>query len=96
MVEWLTKTPKTTTIRVNLLRISSENLKTHIIKTIMDVGYLPTCPKIDIFQSIPEILLIQNIDEKFVNDRPNEQYKEIIVDVSCGVAILRGIIFKLF
>lgn len=94
MVEWLQKTPKTTTIRVNLLHISSAKVKTHIIKTIVDLEYLPVCPEIDIFQPIPEILLIRNIDEKFVNYRPNEQLKEIIVDVSCGVAVLRGRILK--
>lgn len=90
MVEWLQKTPKTTTIRVNLLRNSSENARNHITKAIMDLEHLIVCPKIDLFQPIPEILLIQNIDENCVNDRPNERYKEIMVDVSCGVAVLRG------
>lgn len=90
MVEWLQKTPKTTTIRVNLLRISIAKVKSHIIEAIMDLDYLPVCPEIEIFQPIPEILLIQNINEKFINSRPNEQYKEIIVDVHCGVAVLRG------
>lgn len=90
MVEWLQQTPKITSIRVNLLRVSSEIVKNNILKTCMDLEYLPICPKIQIFQPIPEILLIENIDEQFVNCRPNEQFKEIIVDVSCGVAVLRG------
>lgn len=96
MVEWLQQTPKTTTIRVNLLRVSSENVKTHITKIIKSLEYLPICPKIEIFQPLPEILLIQNIDEKLINFQPIERCKEIVVDVSCGVAVLRGIIFKLF
>lgn len=92
MVEWLQQTPKITSIRVNLLHVSSEIVKTHVIKTLMDLEYMPICPKIDIFQPIPEVLLIQNIDEHFLDCRPNEQYKEIIVDVSCGIAVLRGMI----
>lgn len=90
MVEWLQQTPKITSIRLNLLRVSSEIVKANIIKTFMDLEYLPICPKIKIFHPIPEILLIENIDETLVNCAPNEQYKEIIVDVFCGVAVLRG------
>lgn len=94
LVEWLQQTPKITSIRVNLLRISSENVMNNILKTFTDWEYLPICPKVQIFQPIPEILLIENTDETFVNCRPNEQFKEIIVDVSCGVAVLRGKIQK--
>lgn len=90
MVEWLQKTPKTTTIRVNLLRVSSAEVKTHILKVIMDLDYLPVSPIIEIFQPIPEIILIRNIDEKYESHQQNQQLKEIIVDVPCGVAVLRG------
>lgn len=90
MVEWLRETPKMTTIRVNLLRVSAAEVKAHILKTIMDLNYLPVLPEIEIFESIPEIILIRSIDEKIVNRQPNGQLKEIIVDVPCGVAVLRG------
>lgn len=95
MVDWLQKTPKVTSIRVNLLRISSERLKSQIERMLLDLKYMSVFPKIDIFQPIYEILLIQNIDEKFMNCRQVEEYKEIIVDVSCGAAVLRGEILVL-
>lgn len=63
-------------------------MKAHILKTVIDLEYLPSCPEIDTFQPIPEIILIRNIDEKPC--QLNHQNKEIIVDVPCGVAVLRG------
>lgn len=90
IIEWLQKTPKTTTIRVNLLRTSTAKVKAHILRTIMESVNLPVCPEIQVFEPIPEVIFIQNIDEKFACHQPNEQNKEIIVDASCAVAVLRG------
>lgn len=89
MAKWLQETPKTTSIRVNCHHASAEAVKVHILKTIMDLKYIPSCPKIDIFQPIPEIILIHHIDANVLCER-NQENKEVIVDVPCGKAVLRG------
>lgn len=87
MVKWLQETPKTTTIRVNFRHVSVATVKAHILKTITDLEYLPICPNIDVFQPIPEIIFIQNVDGNLISQHEN---KEVIVDVPCGVSVLRG------
>lgn len=89
-MKWLQETPKTTTIRVNLLRTSIDEVKAFISKMLMDLKYLPNCPQVEAFEPIPEMLLIRSIDEKLISRQPRSECKEIIVDVFCGAAVLRG------
>lgn len=87
MLQWICRTPKTTTIRCNLLKNSSENVCTEITKYWNDRNILP---KIEINNQIPELITIKNLNTK-MNLSPNlDIQKEIIVDVSCGASILRG------
>lgn len=90
MIEWLQKTPKITTIRINLLRTSGDVVKSHISEMLTKLEYLPSCPKVELFEAIPELILIHGMDESLICCQPHPEYKEIIVDVSCAAAILRG------
>lgn len=81
--------PKTTTVRINLLRTSTAEAMTYILKAITDMKYLPACPKIEPLNLLPEIILIRNIDEILISTCPL-QCKEVIVDTSCAAAVLRG------
>lgn len=42
------------------------------------------------FEPIPEMLIIRNVDEHLINTEPRLQLKEVIIDVFCAAAILRG------
>lgn len=55
-----------------------------------ELKYLPRVPEVELFASIPEMILIQSIDENAISYQPCPHHKEIIVDVSCGAAVLRG------
>lgn len=90
LVEWLKKTPKITTIRVNSLRKSVNDVKTHISAMLKELPYLPTVPEVELFDSIPEMILIHSIDENAISYQPRTQCREVIVDASCAAAVLRG------
>lgn len=90
LVEWLQNTPKTSTIRINLLRTTVNKVRTHIENTFKQCKYLPSSLSIENFDEIPEMILIRNIDETSKCPGPRLRSKEVIVDVSCGAAVLRG------
>lgn len=82
--------PKTTCIRVNLLRNSTEKIKSLLMDAFIKNHPLCECPKISTIKDFPEVILIENL--KDVNDLQSiPDGKEVIVDVNCAASILRGI-----
>lgn len=90
LVDWLKKAPKVTTVRVNLLQTSTDEVKKHILKTLKECDYLPSMPAVEEFKPISEMLIIRSIDEHLITTEPRPELKEVIVDVFCAAAILRG------
>lgn len=89
LVEWLGTTPKTTSIRVNLLKRSTDDVKTLLLDALKENHPSYECPKISISKEFPEVILIENLKE--TNDlQAISGGKEIIVDVNCAASILRG------
>lgn len=89
-MKWLQTPPKTTTIRLNLLQTTADNAKKHIEKALNQCEYLSQTPLIESFYPIPEIILIRNIDENLICSEPRPECKEIIIDIPCASAVLRG------
>lgn len=76
-MEWLQETPKTTTIRVNSLLISTDNVIVHILEYLKQCDYLPGLPIVQRFDPLPEIIMIHSIDKSLINTQPNPEYKEV-------------------
>lgn len=89
-MEWLQRTPKTTTIRVNLLQTSTDNVIAHISTILQQCDYLSSVPLVQRFDPLPEMIMIHSLDENSKNLKPNPEWKEVIIDVSCAAAVLRG------
>lgn len=87
--KWLTSTPKITTIRVNTLKSSQNELRRDLENVL---GKYPLKPSISTLSEFPELLIIGNLKDVDKNYSCTEDanLKEIIVDVNCGAAILRG------
>lgn len=90
LVKWLQKTPETTTIRINLLRTTIDAVKMHMKQIFDKFEYLLNFPSVEHFDSIPEMLLIRSFDENLICIAPRSECKEVIVDVPCASAVLRG------
>lgn len=90
LLEWLSNTPKTTCIRVNLLRTTTDNIKSRLLEAFIKHHPSFECPQICINEKIPEVILIGNIND--TNDLQSiPEQKEVVVDVNCAASILRGI-----
>lgn len=89
LLEWLCTTPKTTSVRVNLLRTTTDNIKLLLLDAFTKNYPSHDPPKIFIPKEFPEVILIGNLDntEDLIN---NPKLKEVIVDVNCATSILRG------
>ncbi|XP_055383483.1 tRNA (cytosine(72)-C(5))-methyltransferase NSUN6 [Condylostylus longicornis] len=85
ILEWLCISPKHTTYRINLLKTTREEAKSYITKIIEAKFRKP--PSIFLLDEVPEVLCISSIDEIPVF---NPELKEVIVDIYCGSALLRG------
>lgn len=77
LVEWLQKTPKTTTIRVNSLLTSTDNVIVHILEYLKQCDYLPSLPIVQRFDPLPEMIMIHSIDKNLINTQPNPEFKEV-------------------
>lgn len=89
-VEWLQRTPSITVVRVNTLRTTVDIVKKHILHVLHNDEYLTTCPAVEIVATLPEIVCIGSLDTSAYDCKPRPDAKEVIVDASCGAAILRG------
>lgn len=65
-----------------------DDVKQHIFNEINHNQNLKAIPEIEIFSELSEVILIKNINSKLLE--PVDNAKEIMVDVSCGAACLRG------
>lgn len=91
LLKWLCTTPKTTCIRINMLRTSTDDVQSLLLAAFTKNHPLCECPKISIMKEFPEVILIENL--KDTNDlRSIPEGKEVIVDVTCAASILRGIV----
>ncbi|KAH8416930.1 hypothetical protein KR222_006780 [Zaprionus bogoriensis] len=88
LLPWLCQTPRTTTYRINTLRGSVSDYKVKLQNKLSDV-YGQKAPRVYGLPELPEILCIGPLPaptERIFD----EARREIIVDTSCGAAILRG------
>lgn len=89
LLEWLCTTPKTTCIRVNLLRTTTDKIKSLLLDELVKNHPTYEIPKIIINDDFPEVILVGNINGD--NDlRSETERKEVVVDVNCAASILRG------
>lgn len=90
LVQWLQETPKITTIRVNLLQTSTTEVQEHILRIMDECNYITCRPSVNSFDLLPEVILIGSIAQNASPTVPLEDNKEVVVDVSCAAAVLRG------
>lgn len=88
-MQWLTTTPKVTTFRVNTLNRTTNEAKVLIENKISELKRLLPV-SIQLHSDIPEVILIENGKLNAKSPAYNQLYKEIVVDASCGAAVLRG------
>ena len=87
LLKWLSETPKTTTVRVNLLKSTLAQVQDRITDEVLK-AYPYSAPRIELIDGLPEVIAIGNLSSSPPPEPSN--LKEIIVDVHCGAAILRG------
>jgi len=54
------------------------------------VRYGPESPRVYGLPNLPEVLCIDPLAERLIQTSPDSRLKEVIVDTSCGAALLRG------
>ncbi|SPP87395.1 tRNA (cytosine(72)-C(5))-methyltransferase NSUN6 [Drosophila guanche] len=89
LLEWLCQTPRVTTYRVNRLRTNVDTHKKQL-KDVLSKRYGQRAPRIYGLADLPEVLCIAPLEAELVLREPDPTLKEIIVDTSCGAALLRG------
>lgn len=85
---WLQRTPSITSVRVNTLRTTVAAVQTHIVGVLQRDDHLPDCPTVDLVPELAEAIRIGRLAAHPAE--PRHAAKEIIVDVACAAAILRG------
>lgn len=91
LFEWLTKSPPVTTFRVNLLKTNSDQIIKKIKEKLIDKYPEENVEVGLLIKELPELVLMKELSQN--NDLSAIQIdhlKEIIVDTSCGAALLRG------
>ncbi|KAK7871652.1 hypothetical protein R5R35_009022 [Gryllus longicercus] len=90
LTSWLTITPKYTVYRVNTLAHRGEEVQDIIYKELSKqaVSRGLDAPSVFIHEEMPEVVLMDSWDVASLN--LSFQDKEVIVDIACGVAVLRG------
>lgn len=71
------------------MRTSLHEVRIHILKALEECN-LPRLPLIEEFEPIPEMIIINSIDESLICPEPRSDSKEVVVDLQCAAAILRG------
>ncbi|EDW95570.2 tRNA (cytosine(72)-C(5))-methyltransferase NSUN6 [Drosophila yakuba] len=89
LLEWLCLTPKVTTYRVNTLRCSVDAFRKKIEEKLA-ARYGVKSPRVYCLPNIPEMLCIDPLDSRLTKAHADSKLKEIMVDSSCGAALLRG------
>ncbi|XP_017861004.1 PREDICTED: LOW QUALITY PROTEIN: putative methyltransferase NSUN6 [Drosophila arizonae] len=88
LLSWLCKTPRITTYRINTLRTSVADYKLKL-ETKLSALYGSSAPLVYGLKEIPEMLCISPLDTT-TDNKYDDCRKELIVDTSCGAAVLRG------
>ncbi|XP_073983646.1 tRNA (cytosine(72)-C(5))-methyltransferase NSUN6 isoform X2 [Rhodnius prolixus] len=90
-LQWFTITPKFTTVRVNTLKYNAENVAESIRRTLYKESSILGCklqPEVFVHHTIRDCVVIGSWDSFYV---PNlNKCGEVIIDVPCGNAVLRG------
>lgn len=84
LLAWMCLTPKTTTVRVNQLKTTADELCLKVENSIL----LPEMPSIRVHPHFSNILSISSFDG--ASTIPVGELKEIVVDVKCAASLLRG------
>ncbi|XP_017001866.2 tRNA (cytosine(72)-C(5))-methyltransferase NSUN6 isoform X1 [Drosophila takahashii] len=89
LLEWLCRTPKVTTYRVNTLRMSVEAFREKLEEKLV-ARYGQESPKVYGLPKLPEVLCIEPLAARLTEVSVDPNLKEVIVDTCCGAALLRG------
>ncbi|XP_043067628.1 tRNA (cytosine(72)-C(5))-methyltransferase NSUN6 [Drosophila bipectinata] len=89
LLEWLCVAPRTTTYRINTLRSTVADFKKIVLDTLV-TRYGSGAPKVYGLNSLPEVLCIDPLNSDHVENVSDPTLKEVIVDSTCGAALLRG------
>ncbi|XP_030573033.1 putative methyltransferase NSUN6 [Drosophila novamexicana] len=88
LLPWLCKAPRITTYRINTLRISVADYKEKLEAKLRAL-YGSQAPRVYGLRELPEMLCIAPLDTP-ADINYDDCRKEVIVDTSCGAALLRG------
>lgn len=88
LLPWLCKTPRITTYRINTLRVSPADYKNKLEAQLRD-RYGEQAPRVYGLPDLPEMLCIAPLDIP-ADETYDDSRRELIVDTSCGAALLRG------
>ncbi|KAG7187729.1 hypothetical protein KM043_016781 [Ampulex compressa] len=87
LCKWICSTPKITTLRINTAKMTIEAARLLIEDLLKQDS--KRCPTLSLLPEIPEVIVIESWDTSVKLDL--EKYpNEIIIDASCGSAVLRG------
>ncbi|KAL7732165.1 hypothetical protein ACLKA6_010290 [Drosophila palustris] len=88
LLPWLCQTPRITTYRINTLRTNVADYKAKL-QTQLGDHYGQQAPRVFGLPELPEMLCIAPL-ETAANITYDDCLKQVIVDTSCGAALLRG------
>ncbi|XP_034482698.1 tRNA (cytosine(72)-C(5))-methyltransferase NSUN6 [Drosophila innubila] len=88
LLPWLCQTPRITTYRINTLRTDVADYKAKLQNQLSE-RYGPKAPKVFGLPELPEMLCIAPLDTS-ADVGYEDCLKQLIVDTSCGAALLRG------
>ncbi|EDV97300.1 GH16775 [Drosophila grimshawi] len=89
LLPWLCQTPRITTYRINTLRISVADYKAQLQAKLRS-QYGQKAPNVYGLDELPEMLCIAPLDVAAEDLPVDDHLKQVIVDTSCGAALLRG------
>ncbi|KAH8370465.1 hypothetical protein KR093_003587 [Drosophila rubida] len=87
LLTWLCQSPRITTYRVNTLRTNVPAYKAKL-EVLLKQRYGQQAPRVYGLDELPEILCIAPLDIK--TSQYDDTLRQVIVDTSCGAALLRG------
>ncbi|XP_034105373.1 tRNA (cytosine(72)-C(5))-methyltransferase NSUN6 [Drosophila albomicans] len=88
LLSWLCQTPRITTYRVNTLRTSVIDYKAKLQEQLKQ-RYGHQAPRVYGLHELPEMLCIAPLDAP-ADAQYDDALRQLIVDTSCGAALLRG------
>ncbi|XP_020816417.1 LOW QUALITY PROTEIN: putative methyltransferase NSUN6 [Drosophila serrata] len=90
LLEWLCLTPRVTTYRVNTRRTCVEECRRTLVEKLASI-YGQQAPRVYALSKLTEVLCIDPLDAQAnLKYSPDSSLREVIVDATCGAALLRG------